>query len=255
MKCREFNEIADTYLSDELLVETNHDVQRHLESCSDCRLVLAERRELRAQVRAAVRRHAVMSPALAASIRKDLAGKARREKRWFPIPALAFAALTLSAALGLALYLNADRGDQDKTLTASVAADFWSSIIAEAAANHRDCGISHAAVTAKTDAVEEDYLTVKANFSAAAEFLEEHECYHKGRKFHHVVMRDRGRIISILRAESGATDSSKTISSAPAAGYQVSGFTSSQRVVFVVSDLPEQENMQIARVVSKKYGV
>ena len=35
MRCEDFREIADSFLSDELLVETNHEVVRHLEDCED----------------------------------------------------------------------------------------------------------------------------------------------------------------------------------------------------------------------------
>ena len=52
MQCRDFREVADSYLNDELLVETNHDMIAHLEACSDCRRELAARRELRATLRA-----------------------------------------------------------------------------------------------------------------------------------------------------------------------------------------------------------
>lgn len=53
MQCREFNEIIDSYLKDELLTETNHDVIKHLEGCPACRRELTARRELRAQLRRA----------------------------------------------------------------------------------------------------------------------------------------------------------------------------------------------------------
>lgn len=53
MQCREFREIVDSYLKDELLVETNHGVIGHLEACSACRNELAARRETRAQLRRA----------------------------------------------------------------------------------------------------------------------------------------------------------------------------------------------------------
>ena len=55
MNCKDFREIADSYLSDELLVETNHDVLRHLENCADCRRELAARRDLRDRLREAVK--------------------------------------------------------------------------------------------------------------------------------------------------------------------------------------------------------
>src|SRR6185369_4093773 len=51
VRCHDFQELADSYLSDELLVETNHDVIRHLETCADCRRELAARRNLRDKLR------------------------------------------------------------------------------------------------------------------------------------------------------------------------------------------------------------
>ena len=53
MQCREFREIADSYLSNELMVETNHGVIAHLEQCADCRQELKARRELRGKLREA----------------------------------------------------------------------------------------------------------------------------------------------------------------------------------------------------------
>src|SRR5260370_2073562 len=53
MQCREFREIADSYLGNELIVETNHEVISHLEHCAECRRELAARRELRSQLREA----------------------------------------------------------------------------------------------------------------------------------------------------------------------------------------------------------
>ncbi|HYX28460.1 MAG TPA: zf-HC2 domain-containing protein, partial [Pyrinomonadaceae bacterium] len=53
MRCREFREIADSYLGNELIVETNHEVISHLEQCPECRRELAARRELRSQLRQA----------------------------------------------------------------------------------------------------------------------------------------------------------------------------------------------------------
>jgi hypothetical protein len=53
MQCREFREIADSYLSNELMVETNHRVIAHLEQCAECRQELKARRELRGQLREA----------------------------------------------------------------------------------------------------------------------------------------------------------------------------------------------------------
>src|SRR5258705_11729737 len=53
MQCREFRDIADSYLGNELIVETNHEVLSHLGHCSEGRCELAARRELRSQRREA----------------------------------------------------------------------------------------------------------------------------------------------------------------------------------------------------------
>src|SRR5258705_10583993 len=53
MQCREFRDIADSYLGNELIVETNAEVIAHLEHCAECRCELAARRELRSQLREA----------------------------------------------------------------------------------------------------------------------------------------------------------------------------------------------------------
>lgn len=54
MKCQDFREIIDSYLCDELLTETNHNILRHLEECADCRSVIETRRLLRSKIKGAV---------------------------------------------------------------------------------------------------------------------------------------------------------------------------------------------------------
>ena len=55
MRCQELKEILDSYLGDELLVETNHNVLKHLEDCPACRRELAARRDLRTRLRFAAK--------------------------------------------------------------------------------------------------------------------------------------------------------------------------------------------------------
>ncbi len=55
MKCQDFREIIDSYLCDELLTETNHEVLRHLEACANCRGVIESRRILRTRMKSAVK--------------------------------------------------------------------------------------------------------------------------------------------------------------------------------------------------------
>jgi hypothetical protein len=53
MQCRDVRDLADSFLSEQLLVETNHELLRHLDTCPDCRVEIAGRRAMRAKLRAA----------------------------------------------------------------------------------------------------------------------------------------------------------------------------------------------------------
>jgi Putative zinc-finger len=113
MNCKDFREIADSYLSDELLVETNHDVLRHLENCADCRRELAARRDLRERLSFAVKNapQSQINPAFAANLKANLREQyLSKQSRWSftnfigtnPAFAGVLAILVLSALIGLA---------------------------------------------------------------------------------------------------------------------------------------------------------
>ena len=62
MQCRDVRELADSFLSEQLLVETNHELLRHLETCPDCRSDIADRRALRDGLRTAFARAEDLRP-------------------------------------------------------------------------------------------------------------------------------------------------------------------------------------------------
>lgn len=76
--------MMDSYLGDELLVETNHEVLRHLENCPACRNELAARRGLLARMRSAFRSapEMQMNQSFAAKLRNDLRENALRPSIW-----------------------------------------------------------------------------------------------------------------------------------------------------------------------------
>ena len=84
MRCQEFRELMDSYLGDELLIETNHEVQRHLENCPACRGELAARRELLAQMRLAIKNapETQINPVFAAKLKNQLRETALRPTVW-----------------------------------------------------------------------------------------------------------------------------------------------------------------------------
>lgn len=87
MRCQEFKEMMDSYLGDELLVETNHEVLRHLENCAVCRGELAARRGLLTQIRSAVKAapDARINPVFARRLEANLRDAALRPTVWAKI--------------------------------------------------------------------------------------------------------------------------------------------------------------------------
>ena len=112
MNCKDFRELADSYLSNELLVETNHEVLRHLENCADCRRELASCRDLRTRLHDAVKRssQSQLNTNFAVRLTNDLREKyLAKQSRWNftnfigtnPVFAGVFAVLVLAVAIGL----------------------------------------------------------------------------------------------------------------------------------------------------------
>lgn len=84
MNCQQFKEMMDSYIGDELLVETNHDVLHHLENCSACRRKLSDHRNLRVKLRSAVRNspEIQINPLFAVRLQRNLRENALHPKWW-----------------------------------------------------------------------------------------------------------------------------------------------------------------------------
>ena len=108
MECRDVREMADSFLGEELLTETNHEILRHLDTCPVCRADLAGRRALREGVQRAFHRAPDLgpNPEFIAQLQTKLQdaahqGSARRGVRLQGWWALA-ATVLLAVALGVA---------------------------------------------------------------------------------------------------------------------------------------------------------
>ena len=87
--------------------------------------------------------------------------------------------------------------------------------------------------------------------------LHVHDCIFDGRTFTHAVIQIGNRTVSVLLTESelasklnknGEPDS--TINCQKQTGFQVASFVGLNKAVFVISDLPEAENLNLARSLS-----
>jgi hypothetical protein len=260
MNCREFREIADTYLSDELLVETNHDVHQHLEHCIDCRNELASRRDVRAKLRSAVMNDesAAIDPIFANKLRISLREQSKGKASFsFRNLGLAFAsvAVLLLSTISIINYLKSDND------LAS-----WRKLSEEAIVTHKECAIGH-----RNDWIESEKVStpekikfqnsildpLKVKYGEDLQVIDMHECEFYGKTYRHYVLRSDEHTISLIQNETDSSAGTKTfleagkIISEPRGGYQLASFTANGNgnPVFIVSDLTEAENLTLARSV------
>ena len=92
MNCQQFKTMSDSYMDDELLIETNHEVLRHLENCPACRRELAAQRELRSRIRSAVKSdsQAQPNPIFMRRLEASLRQTARQATLWEKFKVAAF---------------------------------------------------------------------------------------------------------------------------------------------------------------------
>src|ERR1041384_7369855 len=73
--CKRIRSYLDSYLNNELLVETNHEVLKHLETCAACAQSLEDRTRLKDQLK-----RAVMQDYAPVALRERISGKVRSRR-------------------------------------------------------------------------------------------------------------------------------------------------------------------------------
>ena len=96
---------------------------------------------------------------------------------------------------------------------------------------------------------------LQKQLSGNVEYLYAHDCPYDGRIFTHIILRDNDHIVSILIDKSGnipamAQNLGDSIVLEKPNGLQVAGFQKGDQAFFVISDLPETDNLNIARTIS-----
>jgi len=264
MECRDVREMADSFLAEELLTETNHEMLRHLDTCPVCRADLAARRALRDGVRRAFQsaRDLDPSPEFITQLRTRLQdtahqGPARRGVRFQGWWALA-ATMLLAVALGLAY-----RGRDWIAATGALAR--------AAVGDHRNCALQFR-LAEKPISLEEaaqrygpayrvlehlppdDVMTVVG----PAHVLERHACVYGGRRFAHIVFEYRGERVSLLvtAVEGGVPLAfpGEALPHVTSAGriddMSVVSFRSSRHMVFFAGDVAEADLVKLADAVA-----
>ncbi|HJT27720.1 MAG TPA: hypothetical protein VJ784_09955 [Pyrinomonadaceae bacterium] len=273
MECHEFCEIADSYLSDELSVETNHEAISHLEKCADCRCELSARRALRTNLRDAFIGLPVnrMRPEFVSELSGRLRDAAIEVRSQSIVPSMErsqsrrYFTLAVAACLLLTLLIGSIIVRQ---LLSRPAQNIVKIELAKAAVgDHRDCAeefrlaekpIALDVAGQNYDPVYLGLAEIFAKGSVAppdVKFIEAHSCVFAGRRFAHIVLKYHGSLVSFLvtgipsnlASDHSPAKDPATIVCSQIEGYNVSFFQTHRHGIFVVSTLPEGDNLALAR--------
>jgi len=254
MECRDVRPLADSYLSEQLLVETTHAIVEHLERCPGCRAEFEGLRRLKLAIRSGFERapslqaRPELRAALASGLRDaSLKPSAQLWRRWLPMAA------SILAAVGIGLAVTTWLPDRALAALARLAAG-----------DHQNCALTfkleEPPVTLAEGARRFDpaFARLEAvDLSAALSqgrlrVAERHACVFEGQPFAHIVVIYQDTPVSLLVADGGNSGSDwwrRAGARALAAdgGFQMAGFRSAGHAVFVVSTLPKADVEEIAR--------
>ncbi len=275
--CEKTRKYLDSYISNELLVETTHEVLKHIENCPACAAELNASTRLRTRLKSAVNAQSV-PPELQVRISEQIRGGRSRSwfaARWFWTGWTQWA---VAMATGLVvcggIWLNYSR-DRMPALADRPAQNVYIQKVSATLAAVLKVGLGdhiHCAVFRKypqnpppVEQMEADLgpayqgllPVVRAAVPNGYRVIMAHECSYAGRKFIHLTLEKRGELLSLVIARRNSGESLAGLSPASqpsgipiyqsgAERYQVAGFEAGNFLAYVVSELKSQANLQIA---------
>lgn len=261
MECREVRELADAYVSDQVLVETAQAIVAHLDRCPACQAEVEGLRRLRVSVRSAYLGSTDLSPrpeflaAMAARLRSE-AGHRPAAPSW--------RRTWLALAATLVLILGGGFGLRELGVSG------FTAIVHAAVGDHRFCAVAfklterpislEQAAQVYDDPIDRSLRTVELQQTQLSggpvRILERHSCVFEGRRFAHLVLGYKHTPISLvvtpderlLRNLPGASTPSdgSTVRLRPVDGYQVAAFRGPHHVVFLISSLSDDDLREVA---------
>jgi len=253
--------MADSFLSEELLTETNHEILRHLESCPSCRSEIDDRRRLRGALRAAFDRAPDLQPTadFGSRLRGHLLQAAsdrhrswRISRRWLALAAGIVLVAGLSGALLLSRWTRPAEA-----------------LVRDAVGDHQNCALNFRLVKMPVP-LEEAAQQFDSAYGllintppndirtpdGPARVIERHSCAYGARRFGHVIMEYRGRVVSLLMTASDAAAADDVTEAVPhVIGRQMNGLSvvsvsGLHHAVLLVSDLDRAELTRLSQIVS-----
>ena len=260
--CERVAEALDVYLDGELAADEMHAIAKHLNECPDCAREAAERQAFRARLRKAAR--SVPGPEdLASNIGRGLDADGRRR---FPHPGImAFAAAAMLAVCFAVWRVEFHPPGQDAFL-AEVSTGV-ARIMRVGLNDHVHCAVFRKypaqppSLGRMAQLLSPQYADLEPIFAAhapaGARVVLAHQCSFRGRRYVHLIARDGAKLVSLViaRREQGeafendlravAQENGAAMYSAGAKQFSIAGFETTAHLVYLVSDLGEQENMRV----------
>ena len=261
MNCRDVQEMAGSFLSRELLAETNHEILQHLETCPFCRAEIDAQRRLRAALRDAFNRAPDLQPPselqnrLHTRLREVSIHRARpwsHSGRWLALAA----GVVLAAGLTGVVFMKRSAGPAE-------------ALARDAIGDHWNCALKYRAVRTpvpletaaqRFDSAYRLLLSTPPNDiptpDGPARVTERHSCAFGARRFGHVIMEYRGRVVSLLMtANDGGKsrvgqDATPRVIGRRVNGLSVVSVNGARHALLLVSDLDTAELTQLSRTVS-----
>ena len=256
MQCRDARELLDSFIGEELLVETNHELLRHLATCPDCTAELEGRRRIRSGLKQAFSRSADLQvrPQFAHELATQLrtsssASRQVWQARWFAIAA------SLLIVVGVGTYMLRTRISEATRLAAN---------------DHQNCAVKfalqekpislHEAAERYDAAYTQLVTTPPDTVRTAAGMLrvaDRHSCVFGGRRFGHVVFRLDDHLVSVLMTQDELTGASskgdvRQLSWLPRMnGLGMASLHTTGHVVYIVSDLQDSEFRVVAQALAQ----
>jgi hypothetical protein len=264
MVCRDVRQLADAFLSEQLLVETTQAIVTHLGGCRQCDAEIDGARRLRAATRSAFEGAPELQadPAFAAALASRLQRATARER-----PARQPGRAWMAIAAGLLLAIGAGWGWRE-----------WSSaglsaLLRAAVGDHRFCALTFTLAERplpleeaahRYDPINRLFENIEPSTPTLSggplRIVERHSCVFDGRRFAHIVLRYKHETVSLLVAGdvrayrllpgSGSGEHITARSSPVAGGFQVASFRGPRHVAFIVTSLAHADAQEVTQALA-----
>jgi len=265
-------ETLDTYLDNSLSQEQSQEIRAHLDSCPACMQELENRRNIRARLRSAT--HGIEPPPYLEGRIRAHVQTAERPQRWIFRVAAAAAMLAVVASVTIAYergHFRYNRKLQDYYI-ANISGGL-PTVMRVGLGDHVHCSVyrkypaNPPSVQELDDKFEPEYRglipIVQAHAPADYRLMMAHQCHYHGRQFVHLSLRNGSKQLSLVISKKNEGETFRGSDLLPvlsesgifvyASGvqrFEMAAFESSNYLVYVISELPQQRNVELMRAMA-----